>query len=367
VTLFWPDSPEAVATGVAQVHAFIVGVGDYPHLEGGAAHPAVANFGLKQLTTTTLTSVRIANWCIGAHPPVPIGSVELVASATKVTRADGKLVTIDRPVMANIQAAFNAWWKRCNDDPRNIALFYFAGHGLNTASQYLLPSDFGDPNFPDLWENCIDFTSLKVGMGANAARTQVFFVDACREKPIDALLQLNPHGKPLASANAFQIAPSSSAYFAAADGQLAYGPPNDITYFGQALVDALDGAGARNAGGKWVVDTFSLANALGQIMAQLAQVENQPLSCTPQPGGTPVVLHTPAAPLVIATIDCDADMAIDMQRLAQIFNSPAGAQRPWTSKLPPGDWHLRVTRAAATVLDLMETLMPPTYDREVVA
>ena len=101
--------------------------------------------------------------------------------------------------MVNIKQAFDRWDARCNTHQENIAFFYFACDGLNTVSQFLLAADFGNPANPDFWENCIDFSGMRSGMHKNAADTQLFFIDACRERLIDALIQLNPHGKPLCS------------------------------------------------------------------------------------------------------------------------------------------------------------------------
>ena len=86
---------------------------------------------------------------------------------------------------------------------RRISLFSISPVMVNTVRQFLLAADFGNPANPDFWENCIDFSGMRSGMHKNAADTQLFFIDACRERLIDALIQLNPHGKPLCSGEVF--------------------------------------------------------------------------------------------------------------------------------------------------------------------
>jgi len=372
MTLLWQDTRQPIDPMKAQIHAFIIGVGDYPHLSGGSGHAAVANFGLQQLTTTRITAEEIATWLISNRSSLalPLGTVEVLMSpAGTLSDGQGNSVSIDAATMQNIEDAFNNdWWPRCNAQKDNIALFYFAGHGLNTLSQYLLPSDFGDPKFPNLWANCIDFDGLRVGMKANAADTQLFFVDACREKPIDALAQLNPSGKQLCSSNIFDQVSATAAYFAAADGQQAYGPANDKTYFAEALLESLEGAGAINRGGQWKVDTFSLGNSLAQIMASLAKAHRQPLTCNPDVQGVPASICTVTAGLVRASIGCQSSLAnsqadIQLQRFAKQVHSPPGDPRPWTGRLDAGDWSINIGFQNFAPVAVTDTLMPPVYDR----
>ena len=142
-------------------------------------------------------------------------------------------------------------------------------------------------------------------------KRRLFFADACREKPIDALLQRNPSGDPLVTgATVFNQVAASAAYYAAADGLKAYGPSNEVTYFASALLEALEGAGSLNRNGQWRVDTFSLGNAAsGQIMASLAAKYSQPLTCNPVPQGLPAPIHFPVQPFVRTSIGCQSVQA----------------------------------------------------------
>lgn len=371
MTLYLPDTAAQVDLTQPRLHALVVGVGDYPHLAGGAGHPAVVNFGLQQLTTTQFTARHIADWLATRfkNPACPLGSIELLLSpGAPVPRAQGAPVVVETANKANVTAAFNRWWQRCHAQAGNIAFLYFCGHGISTASQYLLASDFGDPALPNLWANCIDFDGLRTGMRANNADTQLFFVDACREKPIDALIQNNPNGDPLCNSSLFDQVAASAAYYAAADGRQAYGPPNEMTFFASALTEALEGAGAIKKGG-WVVDTFSLGNALGQIMTSLATLHNQPLTCNPDPDGKPARIHEPAAARVRASIGCQTPLAnaeseIRLQRQAVQVHSQRGAARPWSGSVEAGDWDIELTFTTLPLVQRRETLTPPVFELE---
>ena len=374
MTLYWPDDPNKIDLTTPRLHAFIIGVGEYPHLMGGGGHPAVANFGLQQLTTTVLTAKRIAEWLRTEYtnPTVPLGSIELLLSpAEQVTPAGGTPIGIDRATMQAVDDTFrHGWFPRCNAQQGNIAFFYFAGHGISTASQYLLLDDFGDPQKPNLWANCIDFDGMRVGMRRNNADTQLFFIDACREKPIDALVQLNPNGNPLVTSSVFDQVGAYAVYHAAADGLQAYGPSNDVTFFGSAVLEALGGAGALQKNGQWVVDTFMLGSALGHIMNVLATEHNQALSCNPNASGKPVPLHCPPTPRVRVSVGCrtpqaNAEAQIVLQQGGVVMQSPRGDPRPWKGRLTPGDCHITLDFQTMPQVVRHEKIGPPLFELEV--
>lgn len=370
MTLFWPDTEAEIVLNEPRLHVFIVGVGDYLHLNGGSGQQTKNDFGLQQLTCTRITAERLANWFVSdVNPPHPLGSVELLLSPKpKVTRTkDKKQIDIEPPLLQPVELAFNRWLQRCNAQADNIALFYFAGHGFSDLRQYLLPGDFGDPAFADHWKNCIDFTGLAAGMGSCAATTQVFFVDACRERFVDVALEQNVSGRSLISANINQMVPGTSIYFAASDGFQAFGPTDesDMTYFGQAVLRSLEGVGADNSHGSWLVDTFSMANAIAKILEQMSDVLNQALTCDPRPGSLSSVLHVPKKPIVLTAIDCALDMMITVRRKRVKRVSIVGDRRPWIAELAPGEWRIVVSDAANTFFDETVALSPPVFQKEV--
>src|SRR5438105_10927373 len=89
MSLYWPTNLNAAAP---QLHALVIGVGDYRHLGLGAANPATFLSGLAPLTTTPLSAKRIARWLEREYQnnACPCGSIELLLSpAETIQRADG--------------------------------------------------------------------------------------------------------------------------------------------------------------------------------------------------------------------------------------------------------------------------------------
>jgi hypothetical protein len=374
MSLFWPDDPKKIDLTTPRLHAFIVGVGDYPHLMSGVGHPAIANLGLQQLTTSVTTAKRIAQWLLEEYtnPSVPLGSIELLLSPSQPVIPPGsEPIAIDLATMEAVSKAFDSsWFPRCHAHQDNIAFFYFAGHGIRGTSQSLLMSDFGDPAKNNLWSNCIDFDGMRVGMFSNKADTQLFFVDACRETPIDALVYKNPTGNPLVTASVFDRTPMSAVYYAAAEGLQAYGPQDDVTFFATALLEALGGAGAVKKNGKWIVDTYMLGTGLGHVMNVLAAEHNQMLSCQPMPSRLPVAIHYPSTPRIRASIGCrtikaNQESLIEVQQGAKVLRSETGAQRPWKGQLELDDCTITMSFHTFPTVVCEEKIAPPIFEFEV--
>jgi hypothetical protein len=368
VTLYWPaGEPDGV--NAPRLHALVIGVGDYHHLGLNPARPATFLSDLPPLSITTPAARRLAGWLETRYTNTdrPLGSVELLLSpAETMQRADGSDVDVEDATMANIEAAFARWYKRCDTDENNIALLYFAGHGISTmASQFLLPSDFGNPDLPDEWKNCIDGTGLQSGMAKCEANTQLFFIDACRDTPISALTQRNPHGNPLVTADLNDKVDLSAAFLAASEGRKAYGRDGEETYFCKALVMCLEGVAARKSGPEWRVDTSNLASSLAAVVDIMAQTENLPLSCH-CPAIKPVVLHVPPEPKVLVKVDCapkerNNQATITLTQNQTVVTSPAGQARPWSAELSEGDVTLAATFQTFVSQELTDRLVPPTY------
>lgn len=376
MSLYWPNSPAEIDLSGPRLHAIIIGVGDYPHLKGGAPNAFGTNFGLQQLTTTVLTATRIAAWLLSEYKndDVPLGSIELFLSpAQDVLRPDGATVAIEDASMANIDRVFRPEWvrRRCQAQPGGITFFYFAGHGLSAGgASYLLVSDFADPA-QNKWDHCVDFAKTRAGM-RHVKATQLFFVDACRETPIDILTQANPPTgvRLVDDATMFDQPASEATYYSAAEGRLAYGPDDAPTFFGTAVIDALDGAAALKKAGKLAVDTFQLGTAIGQIVNSVAGSLARPLTCNPQPSGRPAVIHHPKAAHARTTLTCrtaqaNQESVIRLTRGADVIESQAGTARPWHGRVPPGDWDLEVTFANLPQYRVVEPINAPVHEIEV--
>lgn len=372
MSLVWPANEASLGLGEPRLHAFIIAVGDYPHLLGGTGALASDPFGLKQVTTPRFTGPKIAEWLMGkfVNSGRPLGSIEMLSSPGGTIDTPTGPASTEPATMKNIETSFKAWLERCNSHPQNAAFFYFCGHGIWKNAQYLLPEDFGNPAVADAWDNCVDFDGFRNGMRKCSARTQLFFVDACRDTPFGVLAQMNPRGKPLISATYTDPpVPCSATYYAATDGLEAHGPNDGPTYFSQALLCCFNGVGAISKSGKWIVDTYSLASGLGQAMTQYARQTKLPLACHPAPQGM-ALIHEVSTPRVIVAVECTSSAASDVADIkiangATVLHSAPGQPKPIVADVDAGDWTVTVSFPGgqfSTPAPERYKFMPPVFE-----
>jgi hypothetical protein len=263
-----------------QTHVFIIGVGQYSYLINGKEQKEFNNFlRLNQLTSAPNSARMLANWIIENlnNPEAPLGSVEMLLSSSNdqyrppehsnisndiVDGAGTDEITVDRANMNNIKDAFDIWYERCNSHPNNVAIFYFCGHGIEKGNLALLTEDFG-ANINRQFENSFDFHSTYRGMEGCQARTQCYFVDSCREVPLEILdhLELNNMSLKDPKVNS-QSSLDALVLFAASRNSQAWGRTDGITRFTDALIKSLDGLGSFKSAGRWQIRTDKLSTAV---------------------------------------------------------------------------------------------------------
>lgn len=351
-----------------QLHALVIGVGLYPFL-GDIRDPRLPR--LSSLSSPPISARALVEWLEKDYrnPACPLGTIELLLDpAATVTNAEGREVSVAPAAMANIRVAFDAWFRRCNQNPQNIAFFYFAGHGVMRIDRFLLASDFGDPAHLARWRDSINFTRMLSGMDSCRAQRQFYFIDACQDTPDEVLLHESPQGDSLVDATLDQRVASKSAYYAAPAKYPAFAPPGQPTFFCQALLQCLGGAAAYRTRGHWIVDSASLANALVRIMNNLAVLHREEIR--PETDvSSPVPLHHPVDGSVMLLVDCRPvtrrwEVAIDVRHAGGAqASSPAGHSRPWTHTLPPGAIDIALSTASSECKH-SDVIAPPTYEWE---
>ena len=295
-------------------HAMIIGVGDYPHLNGGTGPLTADHDGMGQLSSPPLSARAIASWLLTSfhHPQKPLSTISLLLSEPGASAFDNPRTNVAhvvrRATSASADQAITAWKARGDTDARNLMLFYFCGHGISEGVYTaLLLSDYGaDPQ--KALDGALDFRRLWLGLNRCRATEQCFFIDACRTASgslgdadgFAGKVVIQPGRR-----NAGWERPvRAPIFYATFDGARAYGFPDKPSLYAQALVKALAGWGADDDDGTWRVTTNRVGEALEQSVARKAR-EFDRLQLPTADGMTKIYLHhlsgEPTAPVYVTS------------------------------------------------------------------
>lgn len=350
------------------IHALVIGVGGYDHLEGGVSQKKLeraSRYGnLGQLTSPPHSTWAFAEFLRTSRADewvAPLGTVDLlISTAPGDDDPGGTGGPYDRATRDAIQVAFDAWWDRCHSDPGNVAIFYFCGHGLQATNQVLLPCDFGATGNP--WAQAIDLNRTRLAFRANRAETQLFFVDACREITTSNVEVSNPNAPPLREPEIRQ--PEYCRYDltiqATSRSQKAYGKPGAVSYFTQAILSAFDGGAARKQNGEWWVRSDLVASRIKEMVRLAGGSDQNPVVITSEPVSLYRLKDVPQA---ILKLGCFPDEATAVANLAcQLLPGGPRQQRPhpepsmWTLPLSAGFYEIEARFPDGAFLDATDVV-----------
>jgi hypothetical protein len=260
-----------------RTHALVIGVGQYPYCAAGtdnsAAGPAAALARrFTPVTSPPASALALARWLMAEQIDdeiAPLGSVEVLASSSGPTDLDTPTgpQAVEAPTHAAVRAGFERWYERCDAHPDNVALFFFSGHGCaKGGSQFLLLEDVGESPLR-FFANSIDLDDLVDGMASCRARTQCYFVDACRNVPDELLTMSTIQTEPLIQSYLTAEFRDAPVVLSTARGDQAFGIPGGCTLFTLALMQALGGSAAEQPRhGCWEVTTDRLAPTIDRLL-----------------------------------------------------------------------------------------------------
>jgi hypothetical protein len=338
------------------IHALIIGVGGYRHLDGGTdtvIEDPLQYGNLGQLTSPPRSALAFANWLRESDHDrwkAPLATIDvLISPAPTDPEPGGSGITFQDATIEGIQTAFDAWKKRCGSDADNVAIFYFCGHGLHSEEQILLASDFG--RYSNHFTGAFAFGSTREGFLQCPPRTQCFFVDACREVTVGVVETLGgPTAGPFLKPQAYKprrcehdLTLQSSAPF-----ESAFAPPGDVSHFTTALMNALKGgAASTDEYGDWVIRTDSVPSCIDELV-EAASGRRQPTA--KGLGLTPTVLYRlDKAPDVKLILECDPRLTLDKATLSYEPIPPPPGER--IERTPPASipWKLTVKAGFYTI------------------
>jgi Caspase domain len=354
---------EAAVAGPA-THALVIGVGSYPHLNGGSKKLSAQHDGMEQLTSPPVSARMFASWLMSAfkNPAKPLASVALLLSeATPAPFADpnnpAKSFDVAEANSANVRLAAQNLFRRGDENAGNLLIFYFCGHGIAAGTDTaLLLADYGADEL-DALDGAIDFRRLRLGMGRSKASEQCFFIDACRAST-DTLIEASGHagkvvigGGPRDSSLPPRRAP---VFYATMNGLKAFARPGQPTIFTDALLKALRDLAADDEMGDWRVSTNRIQAAVEHVAArQSLEIKKQQIP-TADDVANIHLNFLPAPPQALVYVKSDPPEALAAASLT--YQPAGGAPLPappegrngteWALQLPTGSYNFTVTFVA---------------------
>jgi hypothetical protein len=282
------DNRKALGGGPG-LHAFIVGVSDYPHLpepDPATSHDCASpHFGLRKLASPALSACRIARalklW--SQTLTVPLATVRLLLAASPAERLEDHSLArkAARPNKKNFIKAAMYWREDVAVHPDNIALFYFGGHGVQRYlnDQILLLEGFGEEGLGVHLADGVDSQRLIRGMApskkySDMGRRQLFMFDACRFSPPEFVRrEAERVGDILAPEDTLDDDRNCAVLYATAPGKLSYATRGRSTVFARSFIQAMNRQGAQQDSGilgtnvtRWSVRASTLADSISELV-----------------------------------------------------------------------------------------------------
>jgi hypothetical protein len=246
--------------GTPGTFAVIIGVSEYPYLEGGSEFREGDDaFTLGQLHVSAATARAFFQWLAEwyDYPPAPPAQCWLLLSPTvSELQAFGDAAVDDLvaapATLTNCELAIQSWYEAMTQltaraGATSRSLFFFTGHGLEVWQdhQILLPSDYLRRPGRSV-NDAISTANLLKGLASSTVTNHFLFADACRndvpqlrEYVVEGRQILNVRSAAATNPDAF-----TGILYASASGTETWQPrelEQGLSLFGDALVHGLRG------------------------------------------------------------------------------------------------------------------------------
>jgi hypothetical protein len=377
------------------LHAFIVGISNYRFLPAETEPLQVGDstLGLQKLSTAASSAYAFYHWLNDYRDnlSLPLHSCRtlLVPSPSEAGLKPEIAELAKEADVEDFKKVAWEWRTDANSHPQNVALFYFAGHGVQRkrGDHVLLLGDFGKPRDIVLY-GAIAIGTLMNGMApapklASIARTQIYFFDACRTKLAELEGYEDPDVTPMwdVSRDNANDNRTVAVFETTEPGRAAYATKGGQSVFSEALIECLTGAAAVPPLGlqfdeapRWDVTLNSLAGQIDNYVKKVCTREGISQRCIPSGTDSFVLLSLQKPPLVDITLRVYPSDARDCTKLklfdaldTPVWESPLPiAPHPYRERVSAGNYNLRLSTdnqrfALKGPAARLVTINPPEY------
>jgi hypothetical protein len=331
-------------------HALVIGVGAYPHLNGGKKRLTDDHDGMGQLTSPPISARRFASLLMESfhHPAKPLATVSLLVSEAKSKRFvdpndAGKSYKLKEATAENVVPAVKEWFDRGDTNPDNLLLFYFCGHGISAGTDTaLLLSDYGEDPLNSL-DGAINFRLLRLGLQRCRASEQCFFIDACRASS-DTLITAESAGKNIIQPRLRDPSlPKRRApvFYASLKGDKAYALPGEPSVYTDALLKAFQDLAADDEEGDWRVSTGRIQSAVDHLVDRRMRHLQKVQVPTSDDQSTIYLNYLPGSPKALVYFQTEPPDALSHATLTYQMAGGSPVEAPLTGRNSE-EWELQV-------------------------
>ena len=342
------------------VHVLIVGVGEYPHLQGGAGKPFANNAGMGQLTSPPISASSFAEWLKKNFEPfgAELGSIAVLCSgnASFVDDSSNPVYPHTANLTNLIQSVYD-WYERGNKHEDNQMIFYFCGHGATSGIvNSLLLSNFGENKLDPFGTGAFDADGFMNGMRKCKAKHQLYLFDACRSVPQNYLRDFGSKGGAdliAGSAHENLGIGQQVCLWASELGLSAFARPGENSVFMDGLLLAMLGSGSlREDDGSWHIQARSLEKGINVFIEGILGKEEKQF-VTPGRLSSSFPIHVlsapPMVPIKVTSVPANIFTEIEI-KCNSGHSKPIGTDGPWRLDLPYGVYKMSASMTAGGVV-----------------
>lgn len=339
-----------------KTHAFVIGVGNYPHAKAGkGVLPALR--GVPDLSSAADSAKLVCDWLLENQDRLaaPLATLEVLISdpANPNERYPWALGPVEPVTEANVAARGLEWFTRVTATPGDVAFFYCCGHGASYVEQPVLFLEDLNASPVNPWSH-INLSQLATTLRKDPSIAAAFlFSDACGEFVPNFALGRAQECRFYAASNLFAISRNHvSLLCAAPEGLLAYegadamGSKLRFGRFTQACLKGLNGSSARWSRNRWAVNCRDLASDLKSLRRVFFDYWGDaepfdPYSAVTQTDPLPIVYPDDfELPVVVMT-----DPLERMPQYGFVISQRSDPNPPWLKNRAAGDpgaWYTTV-------------------------
>jgi hypothetical protein len=269
------DNRGTLSADTPGVHLLVVGVSDYLNLPDEDDLPQ-PEWKLNKLTCASSSAYAVFDWLKNNRLRLPIKTIRLLLSPSQreIAAIPALAGLVPRANRQNFVEAARAWRTDASNNPADMTILYFAGHGMQRGPEegVLLLDDFLAKNDTVL-SRAAELGNIRNGMAPSEAcpaigLTQFYFIDACLDRPKAQNKFVNPQVPPIFDVLLNVVdRREAPVLFSTFDGALSIGRRGKTSYFAEALIQAFE-RGAEDpedvptGGTQWPVTSVTIKNSL---------------------------------------------------------------------------------------------------------